>query len=85
VYPKIKQFKWRRTIGATPLAAAYLVTPKSAEILLAKNTPITTVADWPPTKIKFKKSNHALFIHQEKQTNSLISEKKETNEGDFRK
>jgi GR25 family glycosyltransferase involved in LPS biosynthesis len=76
LYPKAKQFKWRRTIGATPLAAAYLVTPKSAEILLAKNTPITTVADWPPTKIKFKKSIHALFIHQEKQTNSLISEKK---------
>ena len=74
--PKIKQFKWRRTIGTTPLAAAYLVTPKSAEILLAKNTPITTVADWPPTRLKFKKSNNALFIHQEKQTNSLISDKK---------
>jgi hypothetical protein len=71
-----KGYKWRGTIGATPLAAAYLLTPKSAGILLKKNTPIANVADWPPTNIKFKKSRVALFIHQENKTFSLISEKK---------
>ena len=71
-----KGYKWRGTIGATPLAAAYLLTPRSAGILLEKNTPIANVADWPPTNIKFKKSRAAIFIHQENKTFSLISDKK---------
>ena len=71
-----KGFNWRGTIGATPLAAAYLLTPRSAGVLLEKNTPIVNVADWPPTNIKFKKSRAALFIHQENKTFSLISDKK---------
>jgi hypothetical protein len=74
-FPK-SDSSWRKTFGATPLAAAYLLTPKSAGVLLKNNTPVTNVADWPPTDIKFYKSRHALFIHQENKSKSLISDKK---------
>lgn len=77
-FPKLRNndSNWRKTFGATPLAAAYLLTPKSAGVLLRKNTPVTSVADWPPTDIKFNKSRQALFIHQANKSTSLISDKK---------
>lgn len=67
---------WSTTLGATPLAAAYVVTPSSALALYIKNSPISFLADWPPAKVKFGKSRVSLFIHDSDEVKSLISYRK---------
>lgn len=74
-YQKLNN-SWSTTLGATPLAAAYIVTPRSALALYIKNLPISFLADWPPAKVRFGKSRICLFIHDSNSINSLISKDK---------
>jgi hypothetical protein len=67
---------FNRHLGASPLALAYIVTPKSSELLLKSNNPIQFTADWPPAKVEWWSTSTPLVYHGTLQGKSLISSKR---------
>jgi hypothetical protein len=67
------ELRIRSSMGASPLALAYLVTPFSSWKLLQSNTPVQYIADWPAANVKWLKLSKPLVFHGESTNQSLIS------------
>jgi len=61
------------SMGASPLALAYFVTPHSSRKLLHANTPVQYLADWPAARVKWLRLSKPLVYHGEFSNQSLIS------------
>ena len=78
--------KLRRTIGSSPLALAYIVTPVSSNELLQANTPVQYLSDWPPASVTWLRAIRPLIFHGMGANRSLISQNqgKERSQETFR-
>lgn len=63
-----------KLVGVPPLAVAYYLTPRAAEMLRASNEPIRYLADWPPSSVDFYVSNLNLVTHGDGTLPSLIDQ-----------
>ena len=67
-------WKYRRILGHSPLAVAYVLTPEAAKDLLAANTRNTWVSDWPRSKVRHYVSLPALVKHGDAESGSEIAD-----------
>lgn len=65
--------KLKKSLGPSPLALAYLVTPRSSENLLNANDPVQYLSDWPPANVGWVRAIKPPVFHGTIDSKSLIS------------
>ena len=69
---EIPETKFIKLIGQAPLAVASFMSPGAAKTLVAGNSPISWVADWPRGNCSFYVANVSVISHSQEASFSLI-------------
>ncbi len=69
---EIPDTKFLKLIGQAPLAVASFMSPGAAKTLVAGNTPISWVSDWPRSNCSFYVANVSVISHSQETRVSLI-------------
>jgi hypothetical protein len=64
---------YQALIGKPMLAVSYALTPLAASILLDKNNPIKTVADWPNSRVRYYATFKEVVVHGDSESASTIN------------